>query len=204
MWTISDFPAYGMLSGWTTHGRLSCPYCQDNTDDFQLKLGRKTCWFDCHKRFLPPDHPYRRSRTLFTKKKKVFDSPPEEVSGENLWEQLRNFGAERTPDVGGHENIRVDNVGQLHNWHKKSIFWDLPYWENHLLRHNLDVMHIEKKFFDNLMNIILNIQGKTKDNLKSRLDLVDIFARSELHVDENGMANFFHIPTGCSCKREVF
>ena len=23
MWTISDFPAYGMLSGWTTHGRLS-------------------------------------------------------------------------------------------------------------------------------------------------------------------------------------
>ncbi|XP_024006122.1 uncharacterized protein LOC112082826 [Eutrema salsugineum] len=27
MWTISDFPAYGMLSGWTTHGRLSCPYC---------------------------------------------------------------------------------------------------------------------------------------------------------------------------------
>ncbi|KAL1221278.1 hypothetical protein V5N11_032725 [Cardamine amara subsp. amara] len=28
MWTISDFPAYGMLSGWTTHGRLSCPYCK--------------------------------------------------------------------------------------------------------------------------------------------------------------------------------
>jgi len=28
MWTISGFPAYGMLSGWTTHGRLSCPYCQ--------------------------------------------------------------------------------------------------------------------------------------------------------------------------------
>ena len=39
MWTISDFPAYGMLSGWTTHGRLSCPYCQDSTDAFQLKNG---------------------------------------------------------------------------------------------------------------------------------------------------------------------
>lgn len=23
MWTISDFPAYAMLSGWTTHGRLA-------------------------------------------------------------------------------------------------------------------------------------------------------------------------------------
>ena len=34
MWTISDFPAYGMLSGWTTHGRLACPYCQDETGAF--------------------------------------------------------------------------------------------------------------------------------------------------------------------------
>jgi len=44
MWTISDFPAYGMLSGWTTHGRLSCPYCQDTIDAFQLKHGKKSCW----------------------------------------------------------------------------------------------------------------------------------------------------------------
>ena len=94
-----------MLSGWTTRGRLSCPYCQDNTYAFQLKHRRKTCWFDSHKRLPPPDHTYRRSRTLFTKNKKVFDSPPEEVSGESLRKHLRDFGAERTPDVGGHENI---------------------------------------------------------------------------------------------------
>ena len=25
MWTINDFPAYGMLSGWSTHGLLACP-----------------------------------------------------------------------------------------------------------------------------------------------------------------------------------
>ena len=59
------------------------------------------------------------------------------------------------------------------------------------MRHNLDVMRIEKNFFDNLMNTILNVQGKTKDNLKSGLDLVDICDRSELHVDENGKA---HVP----------
>ena len=29
-------------------------------------------------------------------------------------------------------------------WKKKSIFWDLPYWETLRIRHNLDVMHIEK------------------------------------------------------------
>ena len=27
LWTISDFHAYGMLSGWTAHERLSCPHC---------------------------------------------------------------------------------------------------------------------------------------------------------------------------------
>jgi len=59
MQTKSDFPAYGMLSGCTTHGRLLCPHSQDNTDAFQLKQGRKTCWFDCHRRWLPEDHPYR-------------------------------------------------------------------------------------------------------------------------------------------------
>ncbi|CAA7039098.1 unnamed protein product [Microthlaspi erraticum] len=31
MWTISDFPAYGMLAGWMTHGRLACLYCMDET-----------------------------------------------------------------------------------------------------------------------------------------------------------------------------
>ena len=69
LWTISDFPAYGMLSGWTTHGRLSCPYCLGSTDAFQLKNGRKSCWFDCHRRFLPLAHPYRRNKTLFRHKK---------------------------------------------------------------------------------------------------------------------------------------
>jgi len=29
MWTINDFPTYGMLSGWGTHGRLACPHCME-------------------------------------------------------------------------------------------------------------------------------------------------------------------------------
>ena len=44
LWTISDFPAYGMLSGWSTHGALACPYCMDETDSFRLEHGRKPCW----------------------------------------------------------------------------------------------------------------------------------------------------------------
>jgi hypothetical protein len=41
MWTINDFPAYGMLSGWTTQGKLACPYCMEDTKAFTLERGGK-------------------------------------------------------------------------------------------------------------------------------------------------------------------
>ena len=31
MWTINDFPGYAMLSGWSTTGRLACPYCMGHS-----------------------------------------------------------------------------------------------------------------------------------------------------------------------------
>ena len=37
----------------------------------------------------------------------------------------------------------IHGYGMWHQWTKRSIFWDLPYLKDSLLRHNLDVMHIE-------------------------------------------------------------
>ena len=54
-------------------------------------------------------------------------------------------------------------------WKTRSIFFDLPYWVHNILRHNLDVMHIKKNIYDNLIGTILNLDGKTKDNMKARL-----------------------------------
>ncbi|XP_010474081.1 PREDICTED: uncharacterized protein LOC104753537 [Camelina sativa] len=96
MWTISDFSAYGMLFGWTTHGRLSCPYCMDRREAFRLKYGRKPCWFDCHRRFLPLHHPYRKNKKLFRKNKVVRVPPPTYVSGNDLFEQIDYYGAQET------------------------------------------------------------------------------------------------------------
>jgi len=54
---------------------------------------------------------------------------------------------------------------------KGHMFFELPYWENKC-RHNLDVMHIEKKnICDNVIGTLLDIPGKTKDHTKARLDL---------------------------------
>ena len=50
-----------------------------------------------------------------------------------------------------------------------------------MLRHNLDVMHIEKNVCDNIVNTLLGIQRKSKDNLKYCLDLQSLGIRTELH-----------------------
>ncbi|XP_010550812.1 PREDICTED: uncharacterized protein LOC104821593 [Tarenaya hassleriana] len=130
MWTISDFPAYGMLSGWSTHGRLACPYCMDDIQSFQLRHGRKSCWFDYHRRFLSLDHPWRRNKINFRKNKIVTDSPPLLLTGEEiLWERIESIhGLDKTIDCGGNGHRKPCEYGETHNWYKRSIIWDLPYW----------------------------------------------------------------------------
>ncbi|KAK4384630.1 hypothetical protein Sango_3041600 [Sesamum angolense] len=45
-------------------------------------------------------------------------------------------------------------------------------------------MHIEKNVFDNIFNTVMDIKGKSKDNLNARKDLAIICNHPELQVDE--------------------
>ncbi|KAK5776571.1 hypothetical protein PVK06_044531 [Gossypium arboreum] len=42
-------------------------------------------------------------------------------------------------------------------------------------------MHIKKNVCENIIGIILNVDGKSKDNIQSQLDLVDIGIQCDLH-----------------------
>ena len=184
MWTVNDFPAYGMLSGWSTHGALSCPVCQDQLRATYLQYGRKMSWFDCHRCFLPRSHVFRRNRSAFMKGRTVHSQPPQRLPPEMEWEKVRHF-----PKVVDDPGVQIEGFSQnVHNWTKKSIFWDLPYWKNQLLRHNLDVMHIEKNFCENIVNTVFDVPGKSKDTSNARLDVEELCAREELHLRtrENG------------------
>ena len=33
-------------------------------------------------------------------------------------------------------------------------------------------MHIEKNMFENIFNTVMNVKGKTKDNIQTRLDII--------------------------------
>jgi hypothetical protein len=79
---------------------------------------------------------------------------------------------------------------------KKSIFFELPYWEHNKLRHNLDVMHIEKNVCDNLIGTLLDIDGKTKDGFSARYDLAEIGIRTNLQPfpDDKGKDTYRPAP----------
>ncbi|CAN1125381.1 hypothetical protein LINPERPRIM_LOCUS31644 [Linum perenne] len=64
MWTINDFPAYGMLSGWRTKTKYACPTCGFNTWSMWLVHGGKYCYMG-HQRFLSREHPFRRNKRKF-------------------------------------------------------------------------------------------------------------------------------------------
>ena len=72
------------------------------------------------------------------------------------------------------------------NWRKKRIFFELPYWEDQVLKHNLDVMHIEMNVCDNLLGTLLSIPRKSKDTDKAQLKSEDINICSELHMKKQG------------------
>lgn len=78
---------------------------------------------------------------------------------------------------------------------KKVYFFQLPDWKTLMLHHNLDVMHIENNVFDIIIGTLLNIKGKTKDNLKIHLDLQALDIKSQLHPIERG--NKVVLPTTC-------
>jgi hypothetical protein len=69
---------------------------------------------------------------------------------------------------------------------KRSIFWELPYWKTNLLRHNLDVMHIEKNVFENIFNTVMDVKGKTEDNIKARLDITLFCNRKNMELVFDG------------------
>ena len=185
IWTVSNFPAYEMLSGWGTHGRLACPYCMAETKSFRLLNGGKPTWFGCHRCFLDKDNVLRKDANNFIYGKADNSKRPPMLTGEEALKELDKF-----PPIKWGKTGKLDQIlgyGKTHHWQKKSIFFRLPYWSKNLLRHNIDLMHLEKNFAENLIYMLFDIPNKTKDNAKARDDLKVYCNRPSLHLTENGL-----------------
>ncbi|GJR22446.1 hypothetical protein Tco_0970973 [Tanacetum coccineum] len=101
LWTINDFLAYGMLSGWSTARKKACPYCMENSKAFSLSNGGKLSWFDCHRQFLPEDHPFKRNKNDFIMNRAELSQSPLTLTGEQVIKQIDEFELKEVTEIGG-------------------------------------------------------------------------------------------------------
>ena len=133
-----------------------------------MRVIGKTAYFG-HRRFLPSTHRWRSNLDFNgrTERKR----PPRRFSSVDIMDQLRRVKTTisgKHPNYGGVKRKRGDD--EL-NWRKKSIFYELPYWAEIELKHNLDVMHIEKNICDSLLGTLMGDPHKSKDTDNARRDL---------------------------------
>ncbi|XP_068317098.1 uncharacterized protein [Pyrus communis] len=203
LWTISDFPAYGMLSGWSTHGYKACPHCMHDKESIYLPASRKICYMG-HRRFLEDNHRFRRQTITFNGRRE-HRTAPRQWTGLQCLEELSTlrftFGKpNKDASVGQRRRRASSSTSSNSQWKKKSIFYELPYWRHLLIRHNLDVMHIEKNICDSVVGTLLDIE-KSKDGLAARADLEFLNIRHSQHPRREGNRTF-RPPALFTLKRE--
>ncbi|XP_024642214.1 uncharacterized protein [Medicago truncatula] len=89
MWTISDFPGLGMLSGWNTYTGFACPSCNTDTEPCRLQNSSKWCFMG-HSRYLDRRHKFRLNKVHFDGEQEM-RSPPVTLSGHQVLQQVENI-----------------------------------------------------------------------------------------------------------------
>jgi hypothetical protein len=164
LWSVHDFIAYSIFSGWSCNGLLTCPICMKGTSCFRLKFGGKICYFDCHRRFLPLDHLFRLDNDAFKKGNIVLEGPPRHLSGSEITDMLDNLVLKENGD-------EFIGYGNEHNWTHKYALWELPCAKALILMHNIDIMHQERNIVESILSTCMAFADKTKDNHKAKKDL---------------------------------
>ncbi|CAM8905285.1 unnamed protein product [Rhodiola kirilowii] len=117
-----------------------------------------------HRRWFPRDHDWRFAAHRFNGKFEC-KYPPPPLVGPDIFNVIMSH--EYSTLSLHHARGNSERIC----WTHVSIFYELPYWKSFYHPYSLDVMHIEKNVFDNIIGTILGIEGKTKDDIKARKGL---------------------------------
>lgn len=96
--------------------------------------------------------------------------------------------------VRDEEDTSTSCLKLMYNWKRKNNFFNLIYWKETKSHHNLNVMHIKKNIFDNIIGSLLNINEKIKFHLNDRLDLQEMNVIYSLHTWKHPNWNKWVIP----------
>nr|GEY99019.1 hypothetical protein [Tanacetum cinerariifolium] len=166
LWTIKDFPARSILSRWSGQSYKACPTC--NKDTLSIRVLSKTAYVS-HRRFLKKPHKWKSS--LEFNGQTDNRDPPKEFGRDKIMAQLNRLPTRVKGKHPSYGSVKIKrNVHVEHNRTKRSIFYELEYWYFLTLRHNLDIMHIEKNMVEAILNTLL-MNDKSKDTTKARQNL---------------------------------
>ena len=177
-YSMHDFLAYGIFSGWCVHGKFPCPLCKDRLRFIWLKKGGKYSSFDKHRQFLSPEHPFRQDTKNFTKGVVVIEPAPQMMTGAEVHAQIDAL-------VENQEGDGFVGYSEEHMWTHKSGLTRLPYFDDLLMPHYIDVMHTEKNVAEALWGTIMETE-KSKDNPKARVDLAELCDRPHQEMRAHG------------------
>jgi hypothetical protein len=178
LWSVHDFRVYNNFLGWSYNGILTCPIYLKDTSCFRLKFVGKISYFDCHRWFMPLDHPFRLDSNAF-KKDNILEGLPRCLSGPEITDMLDNLVLIENGDV-------FIGYGIEHNLTHICALWELPYTKALILMHNIDVMHQEHNVGESILSTCIGFVDKTKNNQKTRKDLAQLYNRPTLELKSSG------------------
>ena len=125
LWTIHDFPAYGIVAGCVTKGYRACPICGPNTISRRSRALKKNLFNNQARRFLPPGHRDRTSNVDdFDGRPELRPRPPPVTSEQVIrWGTLRQGWLQR----GG--TPKCDDPARTYGLKRVSALFQLPYWK---------------------------------------------------------------------------
>jgi len=107
-----------------------------------------------HRRFLPLNHPLRRKGKHF-KGEPETRAKPMFRNGKHVFLMVKDVLVVFEKGRGS-QQVSNDKNGHAPMWKKKSILWELPYWEVLEVRNAIDVMHLTENLCMNLLEFLLD------------------------------------------------
>ncbi|KAK1628376.1 hypothetical protein QYE76_002691 [Lolium multiflorum] len=154
------------------------PSVQHRLEFLWLNKGRKYVAFDTNRQYLKRRHPFREDKKNFKKGKVVHEvTEVPKFDGIVVDAELRAL-VPAASEVGH----QFEGYGVTHNWTHEAALTKLEYYKDLELPHNIDVMHTVKNVAESLFHTCLNIPGKSKDNVKARVDVEKLCDRKKLHM----------------------
>ena len=150
LWTIHDFPAYGIVAGCVTKGYRGCPICGPGTISRRSRALKKNIYNNQARRFLPEGHRDRTSTIDDFDGRQELRSRPKPVTPDEVirWGTLRQGWIQRgaTP--------KCDDRARIYGIKRVSALFQLPYWKVSCKRIDIYLeTTIHRQFFTLSLNL---------------------------------------------------